>query len=125
MSAFGGIHVLASLWLLSKAASLAYQQPKGHEARRVAVAAFIAMLSSMLCYANFVLGFVNWYVALGLDSLVNDVCLLQFGLDALGELPEQFLGDVGHRTATELGDLAGDLEVRGDGDGRAAVGLDH
>ena len=39
MSAFGGIHVLASLWLLSKAACLAYQQPKGHEARRVAVAA--------------------------------------------------------------------------------------
>ena len=76
MSAFGGIHVLASLWLLSKAACLAYQQPKGHEARRVAVAAFIAMLSSMLCYANFAAVWVNWYVALACDSIVNDACVL-------------------------------------------------
>ena len=36
----------------------------------------VALLSTLLCYANFAAAWVNWYVALGLDSVVNDLCLI-------------------------------------------------
>ena len=102
MSAFGGIHVLASLWLLSKAACLAYQQPKGHEARRVAVAAFIAMLSSMLCYANFAAGWIDWYVPMACDSIVNDACVLAVLL----------MGDAAQYSSRPTSDSVADMMAR-------------
>ena len=102
VSAFGGIHVIASLWLLSRAASLAYQQPKGHEARRVAVAAFIAMLSSMLCYANFAAGWINWYVAMACDSIVNDACVLAVLL----------MGDAAQYSSRPTSDSVADMMAR-------------
>ena len=73
---FGGIHVLVSLWLLVKAIGIACRQPKGHEARRVAVASCIALTSSFLCYANFAAVWINWYTAMACDSIVNDACVL-------------------------------------------------
>ena len=88
--------------LLSKAASLAYQQPKGHEARRVAVASFIAMLSSMLCYANFAAVWVNWYVAMACDSIVNDACVLAVLL----------MGDAAQYSSRPTSDSVADMMAR-------------
>ena len=76
MGVLSGIHVLVSFWLLGKATAIACRQPKGHEARRVAVATCIALTSSVLCYVNFGALWINWYAALACDSIVNDACVL-------------------------------------------------
>ena len=45
-------------------------------AQRTTASTTVAVLSTLICYANFGAGFANWYVTLAIDSMVNDLMLL-------------------------------------------------
>lgn len=75
MAGLGAAHIGTSVCLLVQALRLAYKE-RAFEARRVAVASALALTSSTLCYMNFLANVINWYVALALDSIVNDGCVL-------------------------------------------------
>ncbi len=45
-------------------------------AQRTTASTTVAVLSTIICYANFGAGFANWYVTLAIDSMINDLMLL-------------------------------------------------
>ena len=60
------------------------------------------MLSSMLCYANFAAVWVNWYVAMACDSIVNDACVLAVLL----------MGDAAQYSSRPTSDSVADMMAR-------------
>ena len=86
MSAFGLVHIGVTIGLCVLFAGLLGRQASTHHRwggdphtlmfRTVFASTCVALLSTLLCYVNFEATFLNWYVALALDSIVNDGCLM-------------------------------------------------
>lgn len=85
MSAFGLVHVVVTIMLCALFAGLLGRQASGERwggdphtlmFRTVFVSTCVALLSTFVCYVNFYATFLNWFVALALDSIINDLCLM-------------------------------------------------